>query len=78
MTKLSVIQRCVEPPHPTPPHPTPPAPIGSGWVPRSTNLPSLSTRIRSAASTVDSRCAITNEVRSFITRFRASWIIASE
>src|SRR5664279_2403314 len=41
-------------------------------------LPRSNTRIRSRLRTVDSRCAITIEVRPFISRSIACWISASD
>src|SRR5690606_11140676 len=56
----------------------PPASSSSSCVPRSTIRPASSTRIRSAARTVDSRCAITIAVRSARASVSASWTAASE
>src|ERR1700754_55042 len=50
----------------------------TAWVPCSTISPRSNTRIRSRLLTVDSRCAITIEVRPFISRSIACWISASD
>src|SRR5436853_358918 len=50
----------------------------AAWLPCSTMRPRSNTRMRSRLRTVDSRCAITIEVRPFISRSIACWISASD
>ena len=52
--------------------------VSAAWVPCSTISPRSNTRIRSRLRTVDSRCAITIEVRPFISRSIACWIRPSD
>src|SRR6478735_1828036 len=56
----------------------PPAASSSSCVPRSTIRPASTTRIRSAARTVDRRWAITTAVRPSSASASASWTAASE
>ncbi len=51
--------------------------MSSVWVPISTMRPDSRTAMRSADRTVDSRWAITSEVRPFISRSSATWMAFS-
>jgi hypothetical protein len=57
---------------------TPAAASSSSCVPRSAICPPSMTRIWSAARTVDSRCAITSDVRPASAVLSARWIATSD